>query len=318
MALGLRSFLYNMIFRDVVSDQFRLQKHQSKLRMKFLSLICVLLASGTISASVMTRVHKFENGFVERSIAIVVRDKTAHIVYSVGLNELTVRELLANWEPFSPGQTVGPDSTKSEVQQNPESERFGDQRPANSTGQAETSPRSPSQPSTKATVSSGVDPSADTRPKPTEKPTSSKRPQLENSSEDHVIPPDLLLKFKELAPVAIANGMKISCNGKPITIDYVNAGPPPRHPFTMSIEFTFQVPDSETCDLKISDDSFAQNNGAVRYALKAAGRAMLIQSDVAPILVRAERCDLTKLSKKERSLKTSVNARLGFAPPRQR
>ncbi len=264
--------------------------------MKLLCLICVVIASGSIPAPLSPAVHKFEDGFVERSMAIVVRDRSAHVEYSIGLNESTVREVLVKWEPGA--------------------------NPSNSASSGVNN-RPLTEPLTVAPVeliatSNGLESTGSLKDASTGKSTSFQQSESKNPNDGHSISPDLLAKFKELAPDSIGKAIDIHCNGKKIEAFAIKEGPPPRHPFTMTIELEFKLPDSEICDLKINDHNFADQKGAARFSLKAAGRSMLIRSDVAPILVRAERIELSELiSEAERNSLTSINARLGIAPPRK-
>jgi len=55
-------------------------------------LISLFLASGKADG------HEFEDGFVERSVAVVVRDNVARLEYSIGLNPRTRRQLIKFWK----------------------------------------------------------------------------------------------------------------------------------------------------------------------------------------------------------------------------
>jgi len=48
--------------------------------------------------------HEFEDGFIERSVAVVVRDNLARLEYSIGLNPSTRQELINFWQ--STGDTA--------------------------------------------------------------------------------------------------------------------------------------------------------------------------------------------------------------------
>ena len=274
--------------------------------MKLLSLICVVIASGSTPAPLSTTVHTFEDGFVERSMAIVVRDRSAHVEYSIGLNESTVREVLVKWEPGAdPSDSATPDVNRRALT---------DPLPV-----APDESIAPSTDSKQVTVTSnGLESPGPMKVDATGKSTSTQPSESRNPIDGHAISPELLAKFKELAPDAIVKAIDIRCNGEKIEAFAIKEGPPPRHPFTITIELEFELPDSEICDLKINDHNFADQKGAARFSLKAAGRSMLIRSDVAPILVRAERIELSKVvSESERNSLTSINARLGIAPPRK-
>jgi len=53
--------------------------------------------------------HEFEDGFVERSVAVVVRDEVARLEYSIGLNPSTRQQLIEFWQSTDglEGETKG-------------------------------------------------------------------------------------------------------------------------------------------------------------------------------------------------------------------
>lgn len=61
--------------------------------MNFLSISMILFAGLTEAAP-----HQFDDGFVERTLSIVVRDRTAYGEYSIGFNNATLRKTLAGWK----------------------------------------------------------------------------------------------------------------------------------------------------------------------------------------------------------------------------
>ena len=78
--------------------------------------------------------------------------------------------------------------------------------------------------------------------------------------------------------------------------------------FNLIVKFEFEIPDLKSAKLKIQDHNFLQYNGAIRNALKTRGSSMLVRSDTAPIIVRAQRHELKGLSQKEASTRTSISA----------
>ncbi len=50
-----------------------------------------------ICALVPTAAHKFPDGYVERTIAVVVRDRRVLVEYSVGMNDNTMKQVVDQW-----------------------------------------------------------------------------------------------------------------------------------------------------------------------------------------------------------------------------
>ena len=275
--------------------------------MKLIALACLLVA---ISPSPIA--HKFEDGFVERTMAIVLRGRTAQVEYRVGLNDTTIRQILEKWD------TLPADSTNKDISpptKDPNQVQDASVKPSfpvESEKKLDPVVRSAPPDATEQNGSSSPE-------QPPDKKTESNDPPASNSAQDsnatdHVIDAVLFEKFEQAAPKAIANGLNIRCNGKPVAVTALAAGPSPRHPFTIVVTFEFQLPKSESSELSIVDANFAKQTGAVRYALKATGNAALIQSNVAPILVRAERIELSDATNRERKRQTTISARVAVLP----
>lgn len=267
-------------------------------------LLSFVLALGLSSTSA----HKFEDGFVERTMAIVVRDKTATVEYSVGLNAKTMRDVLDQWEADShkPGSTnptasaaqgvagsSPPAEPNSEAYtQDTKSKKVGNQRQADSTSPKPLSKQgTSSNPDSESLLGMGINP---------------------DDESAHKIDAELYARFKKLAPNEIANRIAVTCDGQRVVPGSVTAGPTPLHPFLLVVKFEFKLPASEGIDLKIRDQNFPGNSGAVRYALKTKGNSMLLKSNKAPILVRSERVELTDLTPKKQEQLTTIAARLAI------
>ena len=136
--------------------------------------------------------------------------------------------------------------------------------------------------------------------------------KTDQPEEDDVISKEALDKFKSLAGLQIAKRIKVTCEGKPHSIELVSVEKAPRHPFVLRLNFKFKLPELETVQFGIIDENFREQTGAVRYALKGNKNTMLLNSNVAPIVVRAKRVELKGLSVKEVTLKTSISAKLAI------
>lgn len=276
--------------------------------------------------------HEFEDGFVERTFAIVIRDNLATAEYSIGLNESTMQELLDHWQ--SPEVTDSPTEDEQLLHKTPSPSKtdarsrvligpHNDSQDKNAATEplekdpsdVETSLPKPEKPAAKPATQTDEPSSAASSLEP-EAESSIRNDALENSgspSSKHLeptIPEELLASLKQLGPSQIAKKIAISCNGQPLQIKNVSAAAAPRHPFNLVVQFEFEIPSLESAALKIEDRNFRQHNGAIRYALKALGNTILVKSNVAPIIVRAQRHQLGALSKKEASNWTSISAEI--------
>jgi hypothetical protein len=102
----------------------------------------------------------------------------------------------------------------------------------------------------------------------------------------------------------------VICDGRRITPEAVDLGPTPVHPFILVVKFEFQLPVSNDIELNVEDRNFPDLTGAVRYALKAKGNSMLLKSNAAPILIRADRVELAGMTLVERAKCTTISAKL--------
>lgn len=272
----------------------------------------ILLVGLTLGLAMAPRSapHKFEDGFVERTLAIVIRDNVATAEYSIGLNESTLNDLLQHWKnseeaagikeptdlPALP-ETSTPLPTQSSEQQS------SDKSPAAPVSNTQTN----DEPAEKI-ASSPESESAKTQP--TTAPAETSGSDDQSSDLENPIHEQLLAELQKSGPTQIARQILITCQGKPLEIKNISASPAPRHPFNLVVRFEFEIPAVKSAQLLIEDQNFRQQTGAVRYAIKALGGTMLVKSNVAPIIVRAQRRELAGLSKKESLSETSISAQI--------
>lgn len=261
--------------------------------------------------------HKFEDGFVERTCAVVVEGNKATVQYQIGLNEKTIQDLLVQWtdnKPKSVSETSQPSETsdpkQKEDQQVPVLER--NQNAKQIEAKPGTAANSNRNPKTKKSKKIGTE---NDKAKPKLSPDAKSKTQLndsENGVEEDVITIATLDKFQSVAGQEVAKRFKVTCNKKLIPVKNIKVEKAPRHPFVLLIKFELELPVFETGEVVISDENFRQQTGAVRYALKGTGDTMLLKSNVAPIVIRAKRIELSGLSAKETADKTSISARLAI------
>jgi hypothetical protein len=112
----------------------------------------------------------------------------------------------------------------------------------------------------------------------------------------------------------LLDDLRVTVNNQESELTKVSIEQSARHHFSWVAKYAFQIPSGQKMfDLTIQDNSFPEYNGAVRYALKATGSAMVLKSNVAPIIVRSKRFELANLNADERSATCRISASLGFA-----
>ena len=279
------------------------------INLLLVSLAAVLLGSNLLGSSFASSArpaiaHVLKDGYIERTVEVVIRDDTAYVEYSVGLNENTMAQLTSSWELKTQPTESKPSGGNEDEKANPK-----ESEPVETTKTKTDKKPSDSKPvDSKPVDSKPVDSNPDDS-----SPTDSS--STDSSSEKAtVFDKALLAKFNKSAPAKVTEGLKITCDDKPVKIESVALDPAPRHPFDVKVKFQFKIPksDKESIELKLEDSNFTKQTGAVRYALKAKGIAMLLQSNVAPIIVRAERVELGELTEEQRKTQTSILARIAF------
>ena len=119
--------------------------------------------------------------------------------------------------------------------------------------------------------------------------------------------------FRQAAFGKIAQGLKISLDGKPVRLEKVDCEPSPRHHFSLVARYEFPLGQpAKPVELELVDENFGDFDGAMRCALKAMGTAMVLRSNVAPIIVRAERHELASLPPEKRADACRVKVRLAL------
>lgn len=227
--------------------------------------------------------HEFEDGFVERSVAVVVRDNIARLEYSIGLNPNTRQQLIAFWR-----------STE---------------------------------------ISSDKTPSCEAEAKD----------ETENKT-----------AFYQLAAHHLSRRLKILVNNQPAQPKLISALPSARHHVDVTVVLEVVLPTSApqtAIAIEIVDGNFFSNqkvqgkiaqetldpygrpapaekmiqnepqlppapfSGGFRYALKAVGANVLISSNVASILIRADRHLDSDFTDAQRKLAFRIKAQVSSILP---
>ncbi len=275
------------------------------------SLVVWLFAGsqGLVSA------HEYEDGFIERSLTITIRDGVGYGEYQIGLNSKTAKQIieLAEQQEIVPQQT-------NEVEVAPSG------LPAR-------------EKSTQAVIEKEMEAGSGIPTKPTLKESSPTQDSVKGSAPlsvgEHLTDLATIKRFGELRQHWFTDRLNLTNDGLPIELSKVSVEPAARHPFSVLVKFQFLLGAKKTIekrtqrlssteagtagggvtvaransvaanteskplgnrvvDFLVTDRLFSDYHGATRYALRSRGATMLLQSNVAPALVRAERAELDR------------------------
>jgi hypothetical protein len=279
------------------------------------TLVTVLCLGAIFSAT--GSAHELKDGFVERSFSVVVQDGKARCQYSIGLNDVTMNDLIDQWsaakessqsstQASSPKKASTPKQAWAPIK-NPSTNEF-------QTGSPETTAEEINQqkPSQIAPNSKPDSSKPNRQQEPKSSANNSRIPVFETqkNKDVHWLDPEKFKSFQELAKTHVVKNLKITCDKKMVEASQIKIGPPPRHPFYLVLEFEFDVPASGSFDLEISDLNFLQKTGARRDALKTRGKAMILNSNVAPTIIRAKRIEITKPGEQRKNLPPAIIAKI--------
>ena len=129
---------------------------------------------------------------------------------------------------------------------------------------------------------------------------------------------ELTHKFCDLLQGHILEGITVRCGEEKLKMAVKSVEPFARHHKTAVVILTAELPASESIKFDLSDSNFANLDGAVRYAIKANSNTIVTSSNVAPIVLRAERKELTGLPDTERMAACRVEAALKILPAKDK
>lgn len=270
---------------------------QPKFNQFCLGVSCLVWVFGGIFGTVCA--HEYEDGFVERALKITIRDGVGYGEYQIGLNSKTAAKVLELAEQLRQQAKL------AKAARTPPSD-LRETTPA----KAQTEPSIEQSPSPARSV-------AETKAEV--KLQESAKKQNENSvagAGEHLTDLATIKRFGELQQHWFAGRLKLTRNGEPVELSKVSVEPAGRHPFSVVVKFQFSVatnegaaerveaegeqdakskldsPKSSVVDFQVTDGLFDGHHGATRYALRSRGATMLMQSNVAPVLVRADRVEI--------------------------
>lgn len=192
-----------------------------------LTIILLLLVS-PISAREGWR-HDTPDDFVERAVAILIRDRQIEITVQIGINAKTMRDKMATW---------------------------------------------------------GIN------------------EEYENEN-------DLTNRFCDEIRQRLLEKFELRLDDQPIDLEVTSVDPFAEHHKTAVMRLNAQIPEGVTGgQLTFQDTSFMKLDGAVRYAIKGRGITLVTKSNVAPIIIRAERVELGTMDAEQRQAACLIDAKL--------
>ena len=221
--------------------------------------------------------HQFEDGFIERAVAVRIRDREVRIEYSIGLNDATMKKFIDHW----PNDQELHEEFHGELIEGLE----------------------PPIPGNKKNVA------------PVEKPAEAPINLPEEGTLVNEI--QLIRNFAKVAAPQLTAGLRVSVNKKPIDLKLVSAEPSGKHHVTLETVWKFQLPQLPSnglVELSVQDTNFLQQPGGIKYSLKTSGSSMTLRSNVAPILIRSTRIGLDSVSVRQRLRSPGIEAGINVLP----
>ena len=266
--------------------------------------------------------HVYEDGFVERSLTITIRDGIGYGEYKIGLNAKTADQILELAEQLKSKDTP-PNSRKELPNDTGQQDRLKLSQPA--------LPTKPVDPNQAVDSGTAAVKAIESKTKAAEVPALAPEPDTVGSGK-HLTDLQTIKRFGDFKQQWFTDHLKLSSDGQTVELSKVSVEPAARHPYSVVVKFQFSLhkkseneaslvagkpsvvpkPDSsgQAVDFQVTDGVFAEHAGATRYALRARGATMLLQSSVAPVLVRAERVEVDPKATVTKTSSPTVKAKL--------
>ena len=227
-----------------------------------LSVFLLLATTPVSNGSTGALPHDYEDGFIERTVALVIRDQKVIGELQFGLNETTADQLLVAMRAESQESRKAVQGTDgSEMQQT----QIG---------------------SVRSQGDSDVEQSD----------------ERDDGRGPHLTDVKTIAVLDQLGRPWFRKRLALEINGQTVQPTDVQIQPARRHPYSVSVRFVVDLephakpenPDDAMANIELAfrEDGFANWKGARRLAAKVAGKTFLLNSNVAPILVRAKRAEI--------------------------
>jgi hypothetical protein len=261
--------------------------------------------------------HIYKDGFVERSMSITIRGESGHGELLIGLNKTTAASILADAKlaqarsdskPPKKAQGQSIDSDGLEPVSGKVAEQNSKTDAAVKLNRKQRETNSASRPNSIGKANSATLDSLNDNA------------IIKAGEGQHLTDPAMIKQLAGLKEYWALKKLKLTLNGRRVKVANVSVAPAPRHPYSMVLKFDFALDSpssnltaddqSDRIRLRLLDQTFPRQNGAVRYSLRSRGSTILLKSNVAPVIVRAERFEFMKTRNRIDSTSFTIDATL--------
>ena len=304
-----RRWVANIRLRNLViycpANDFRTNRWRLTLSTPGFLVVALIVGSltqlNTQGAEPRRPIHEFPDGFIERSVSVTFEDMTATIEYSVGCNPSTMLSLMKLWSQV-------PTAEAATNLQSPASEKSDS---SNTDSPGTDSPKTDA-PKTK---SAQPKPSPQLQASPAANATPAAAPQAVTAVDTEMTPQEIEAieaRFREALLHHVSKNLKVRIDKQLKEPDPVRVAVSPRHHINATLVMEVEFEHGGEADFSIEDALFLEFESAFRYAAKAKGDALLLRSNVAPILVRADRIESQTLTAKAHAAQARIDVRVSF------
>ncbi len=122
---------------------------------------------------------------------------------------------------------------------------------------------------------------------------------------------ELTNRFCSEIQTRLLKNFELCLDDEQLELSVTSVDPFAEHHKTAVMKLVAVVPEGiDQGQISFTDTSFMKLDGAVRFAIKGRGNAIVTQSNVAPIIIRAKRIELGGLSKEQRKAACQIQARI--------
>ncbi len=275
-------------------------------------VIAIILS---ISWVTLADAHEFETGHIERSIDVIVRGQDVEIKYSLGLADETIVDWLVRAEKLDDADEARFRKSIAELE------------------------------SVSSSETSSLTQASDELTGPTEAPVEGE-PDTSGVQDSEFAAPlefqtELVSLLCDRLSGAVCENLQIASNGRPITFDETTVSNSSRHHVAMQITFRATLSTTKATELSITDRNFLEilkpqveeesdrpvgqavvgrdsqkpafrYFGNIRLACRVKGKAVQLNSNVAPVLTRAKPVELGGLSLEKRLDAATIRTKIAF------
>lgn len=122
---------------------------------------------------------------------------------------------------------------------------------------------------------------------------------------------ELTQKFCAEIQTRLLEKFELRLGDEVVELTAASVEPYAEHHKTAVMKLHAEIPASvDQCQLSLTDSSFTELDGAVRYAIKGRGKTLVTQSNAAPIIIRATRVELGALDEEQRKAASQIIAQI--------